>query len=186
MSGRIRLVLMKDLRWPAFVSEILVALMVVAGCNKATGPIFQPIDPKPQDRAIIYIYRFLERGGDRTSPAYDVHVDGRKIGKLDDGGYFVYLAEPGHLTLSLDDKYQDEPVKLDLQGGETYYIALYFEIHSKEGKWVPPPYGPFGFLIAPFFSPVTIYHHSYIPHLRLIKNTGEALRQLEHCRRMQP
>jgi hypothetical protein len=110
---------------PAILSIFL--LTVAAGCvevHRATGPYFQEAVRPQGSEAIIYFYRLPLRTTSRYKASRIYDAD-RPIGLLDNGGYFVFTANPGGHRFSID-KIELYELWLELAGGRTYFIKWDF------------------------------------------------------------
>jgi hypothetical protein len=111
--------------------------------------VFSRVDPLPNGRAVVYIYRISEMYG--AAIAIDVFVNQRKAVALPNGGYIAYLAEPGSVFIATD---QDagmgtylvslaEGIRQDLQGpqervafdaepGMEYFVQLKMKMQATD------------------------------------------------------
>jgi len=94
----------------------------LTGCT-ATGPIYQGVERVEEGKALVYIYRPPRSMG--SGVTYHVHVgsqeDDNAIVKLQSGGYFPYIAQPGETEFWAKTE-STTSVTLDLKQGETHYI----------------------------------------------------------------
>jgi Protein of unknown function (DUF2846) len=117
---------------------------VIVGCS-ASGPAFKPIDPLPDGKGAVYIYRessFVGGGVYGT-----VTADKIPITKIHNGGYFPYIANPGsvHFEVSTEatneadvtievgkEKYLKTTVGMGLLVGHLKFSEVSPEIGEKE------------------------------------------------------
>jgi len=78
------------------VGVLLLALIL--GCAGATGPAFIPLQPIPDGRAVVYVYRSRTPTG--SAEPFEVHVNGRHTADLPDGVYVQLVTRPGRLLIS--------------------------------------------------------------------------------------
>jgi hypothetical protein len=86
-------------------SRILILIAInlsLIGC--ASGPAFKPVDPIPEGKGVVYIYRehaFMGAGSAVTS---DVSVNNAPITNILNGGYYPYISDPGtkHFEVSTE------------------------------------------------------------------------------------
>jgi len=83
--------------------------------------------------AAIYFYR--EQKFAHIRGMY-ITANGKRIGAMNNGTYFVYLVSPGTYVFSIEDWLGDDPSrKINVKAGESYYIRGKFEI----GVWDVQP-----------------------------------------------
>ena len=78
------------------IAALLMGTLLTAGWS-TFGPGFKPVAKIPKGRAVIYIYRAPEFGGDALS--YDVKAHGTVVTTLRNGGYYPYVVTPGQVEL---------------------------------------------------------------------------------------
>lgn len=73
------------------------------------------------NKALVYIYREGSFVGSLRGLYID--ADGRRVGALNSGTYFVYEADPGTVTISIEDRLGENPSRtLNAEAGKRYYI----------------------------------------------------------------
>ena len=90
---------------------------VLVGCATLGAP-FAPDNQLPADRADVYVHRISSMGAAIEPTVYANKVP---LLSLPPGGYFVYRAVPGELTLEQHTE-ATTCVTLDVKTGETYYV----------------------------------------------------------------
>jgi hypothetical protein len=104
---------------PSRLFGLLLALFLcLLGC--AHGKDFKQIENFPYDKALVYFYRPSSHAA--SGQNYSIKLIETELGKLRNGSYFAYLADPGRHTFYYDGRYGFAKVTLDLFAGETYYI----------------------------------------------------------------
>jgi hypothetical protein len=126
---------------------ILLAVSCMGGCRlmartTAKGPAFSEYKDVPQGKALVYIYRLGERSG--YARKYFLHANGQKITKIESGGYFPYVVEPGTVIFKADLKWnigtdyiiegtetekRHATFELKIEPGKVYYVKLFVEEH---------------------------------------------------------
>ncbi|MFC4270217.1 DUF2846 domain-containing protein [Sneathiella chungangensis] len=109
----------------------LIAFLVLVGCS-ASGPLYTErnnINTPAPGKALVYVYRIDTIIGSGVS----AHLldDGKDVGAVNVGGYFVYEADPGVHTLFTETTGIDEPTKIEMVAGQTYYLRIDYE----PGTW---------------------------------------------------
>ncbi len=102
------------------LTNLLVALAVagtLAGC--AAGPKFTPLQERPEEKALVYIYRPGKWLGGGV--VYTVKSGDEEIVPLKAGGYYPYLAAPGEREFWARTEARAS-VTEQLRAGETYYL----------------------------------------------------------------
>lgn len=92
--------------------------LLLTGCA-TLGEKYTPAAAVPANRAAVYVYRPGKFVGGALSP--NVQANGVPLSDLNAGGYFVYFAAPGELTLTARTE-ATTSVTLDIKAGETYYV----------------------------------------------------------------
>jgi hypothetical protein len=111
----------------------LVVILLLSGCRSAKGPGFQPLESRPPDKAVIYIYRPLIsrlRASDYHSPY--LFVDNKKIVPMKVGRYTWLYAEPGTHVFEIKATtfFRHTAVKtlerisLEVEAGKEYYLGF--------------------------------------------------------------
>jgi hypothetical protein len=72
-------------------------LGLILGCAGAAAPAFIPLQPIPDGRAVVYVYR-SSTPAQSTEP-FEVFVNGRHFADLPDGTYVQLVTRPGRLLL---------------------------------------------------------------------------------------
>lgn len=96
---------------------LLSATLVLSGCA-TLGTKFVPDNQVPPDRGAVYLYRTSAMG---AAIAPTVTANKVPLLGLPPGGYFVYRASPGELTLEQHTE-ATTSVTLDVKAGEVYYV----------------------------------------------------------------
>jgi hypothetical protein len=135
----------KSKRYQAFFF-LFVAILPVSGCLSARCPKFQPVEPCPQGKAVVYIYRPLIS----RFQASDYHlpylfVDNKKIAPMRVGRYTWLSLEPGmhvfeikattlvkHVAMKTL-----EQLSLELEAGKEYYLDFRQELNSPSPVLTP-------------------------------------------------
>jgi hypothetical protein len=105
------------MRHSASTFALLTAMLVLGGCATLGTP-FTPDSAVPADRAAVYVYRTSAMG---AAIAPTVTANKVALLGLPPGGYFVYRALPGELTLEQHTE-ATTSVTLDVKAGEAYYV----------------------------------------------------------------
>lgn len=79
---------------------VLLALIVAfsAGCT-ATGASFSE-RPAPPGKSLIYVYR--DGGVLGAARAWDLYANNRYITKIENGGYYDFVVDPGHIVFAAE------------------------------------------------------------------------------------
>jgi hypothetical protein len=111
----------------------------------AKGPAFSEYKDVPQGKALVYIYRLGERSG--YARKYFLSANGQRITKIESGGYFPYVVEPGTMIFKADLKWcygcsgmnyviegpetekRHATLELKIEPGKVYYVKLFVEEH---------------------------------------------------------
>lgn len=136
----------------SLLSMIIVGMLVLSGCEKPGSPLplrhtgfgfglpaaeststptlglsFKQIEI-PSGKTAVYIYRPVGAmfGADMKIP-FDVKANGKVLTTLQQGGYYIYIAEPGNIEFSAFDTGFMAPtsvfsVTLDAKSGQAYYL----------------------------------------------------------------
>ena len=105
------------MRNPASTLALFASTLALAGCATLGAP-FAPDSQQPADRADVYVYRTSAMG---AAVAPTVSANKVPLLGLPPGGYFVYRALPGELTLEQHTE-ATTSVTLDAKAGEAYYV----------------------------------------------------------------
>jgi len=76
----------------------VLLLALILGCAGATGPAFIPLQPIPDGRAAVYVYR--SSTSKQSAEPFEVYVNGKHAADLSDGVYVQLVTRPGRLHLS--------------------------------------------------------------------------------------
>jgi hypothetical protein len=119
---------------------ILVLGMIASGCatpmvvglKKSNQHYIPSGDP---NKGLIYIYREGEFLG--CARGLFVTANGKRIGGLNSGTYFVYEADPGEVIISVENWLGEDPSrKINVKPGEKYYLKG----SIKMGFWDADPH----------------------------------------------
>jgi hypothetical protein len=117
----------------------LVAILLFSGCRLAKVPEFQPLESRPPDKAVIYIYRPLIsrfRASDYHLPY--LFVDNKKIVPMKVGRYTWLYAEPGTHVFEIKATTffrhtamkTLEHLSLAVEAGKEYYLGFEQNLES--------------------------------------------------------
>jgi hypothetical protein len=113
-----------------FLLNVLFLLLSLSGCaaNVATGPVFDHVLEPEKAMATIYFYRSTDVYGIQTLDTIPVSMDGRVIGELYRGGYFIFKAHPGKYRLNTNIKggILDTILEIELKENKVYFIKSVF------------------------------------------------------------
>ena len=134
---------------PLLVLMIMVGVLVLSGCAgsmlqsltsgsasssasapasvPALGSSFQPTAKIPADKAVVYIYRPTGSGAGGAAIPFDVKANGKIVTTLVQGGYCVYVTEPGAIEFTAFDTGFMAPtstssITVDAKAGQAYYL----------------------------------------------------------------
>lgn len=94
------------------------ATPMVVGLKKGPEHYVPSGDP---NKGLIYAYRIWEYMG--CLRGIYVTADGERIGALNAGTYFVYEADPGEVTISVENWMGKDPSrKINVEPGKRYYL----------------------------------------------------------------
>lgn len=105
------------MRRTASIFALLAASLALGGCATLGAP-YAPDSQVPANRAAVYVYRTSAMGAAIAPTVTANKVD---LLSLPPGGYFVYHAAPGELTLEQHTE-ATTSVTLDVKAGESYYV----------------------------------------------------------------
>ena len=107
------------------------AVALAAVCFACSVPYFVSLKkfdthyaaaPDP-DKGLVYIYR--EKWLFGTVRGVYVQANGKRIGAVNSGTYFVYLADPGKNVFSVENQMGEERSRsLNVEAGKTYYLRI--------------------------------------------------------------
>lgn len=109
------------LRKSAFSSRHVAfcALAVFAAGCSASGAAFKPLEPIPSDKGVVYIYRQPSFVG---SAVYGtVTADAKPVTKIQNGGYYPYVASPGPVHFEVTTEATNE-ADVDVEAGKAKYL----------------------------------------------------------------
>ncbi len=92
----------------------------VAAAVPAAEALPNGIAPPPEGKGQIVFFRESKFVGGAIS--YKVREGDTELGKLSNGSYFVYVAEPGAHTYTVHSEAKDL-LNLEVEAGETYYVS---------------------------------------------------------------
>ena len=99
------------------IASALVAALL-AGCS-ASGPAFKPVDPIPAGRGVVYVYR---QPGFVGSAVYGtVTANKTPITKIENGGYFPYVSDPGPVHFEVTTEATNE-ADVTVEAGKEKYL----------------------------------------------------------------
>jgi hypothetical protein len=140
-------------------SAIQAAADAAAAAEAASAPGAIDLPPPPKGQGQVVFFRRKSLLG--TGQWFNVREDGKALGKLTNGAYFVQVADPGlhTYTAKTEPEFKDH-LKLKIDPGETYYVEgvltkglvmgvadlapsdrSVFDKVSKDLKLAPPPGG---------------------------------------------
>ena len=83
------------------------------------------------------VYTYREKEFQACMRGLYIKANGKRVGALNNGTYFVYLADPGKNTFSIENNLGDEPTRIfDIEAGKKYYLCG----KIKMGFWDADPY----------------------------------------------
>lgn len=134
----------------AYLVMTFVLLFAISGC---ATPMVVGLKKGPQryipsgdpNKGYIYVYR--EGGWFGCLRGIFVTANGKRIGGLNSGTYFVYEADPGEIVISVENWLGEDPSrKINVEAGKRYYLkgsiefglvdaSPYIErVHETEGE----------------------------------------------------
>lgn len=105
---------------------LTIVIMFASGCatpmaiglNRSEQRYIPSGDP---NKALIYVYREREFMG--CARGIFVTANGKRVGGLNNGTYFVYETDPGEVVMSVENWLGDDPSrKINAKAGERYYL----------------------------------------------------------------
>ncbi|MDD4877275.1 MAG: DUF2846 domain-containing protein [Dehalococcoidales bacterium] len=118
------------------------ATPMMVGLKKGPTHYVPSGDP---NKGFIYIYREAEYFG--CVRGIYVTANGKRIGGLNSGSYFVYEADPGDIVISVENWLGENPSrKIHVEAGKKYYLKGYLRfgfvdaspyiewVHEEEGE----------------------------------------------------
>ncbi|MGZ7049253.1 MAG: hypothetical protein ACXVHO_04530 [Methanobacterium sp.] len=98
------------------IISLVVGATLMSGC--ASGPLFQPVNPIPSNKGVVYIYRqpsFLGGGLFGTATA-----NAAAFTKIRNGGYYPYVSDPGPVHFEVSTEATNEADVVVEAGKEKY------------------------------------------------------------------
>jgi hypothetical protein len=109
---------------------VILLCVVISGCNKATGPLFHPIEAISPDKTVVYLYY----PPDEALTQQEIILNGSALPRLDPGGYYPYLTFPGPKTFQMKWNTRGTGrVLLNAEGGHAYFLKVYLIRKSLKG-----------------------------------------------------
>lgn len=119
---------------------LILCVFFVTGCSI---PLVANLEKHPNhyvrannlDKAFLYIYR----EGELTGSVRGLYIDvnGKRVGALNSGTYFVYATTPGETTISIENRLGQPPTRTFVaEAGKNYYVKG----GIKMGLWDAQPY----------------------------------------------
>jgi len=97
---------------------LLWATIHLSGCS-VSGPAFKPVDPIPEGKGVVYIYR---QPGFAGGGVYGtVTANNTPITKIKNGGYFPYVANPGPVHFEVSTEATNE-ADVTVEAGKEKYL----------------------------------------------------------------
>lgn len=97
---------------------LIFASILMTGCS-ASGPKFKPVNPIPDGKGIVYIYRspsIIGSGVYGTATANSIPFT-----KIKNGGYYPYLSEPGVVHFEVTTEATNE-ADVTVEAGKEKYL----------------------------------------------------------------
>ncbi len=104
----------------------VLMICFISGCatSKTLDLVKKPEPYSPSEetgKGIIYIFREEQFVG--SARGIYINANGKRIGGLNSGTYFVYEAKPGKVTISIDHPTGKDPARnFNLQPGQSYFL----------------------------------------------------------------
>lgn len=120
---------------------LILTSILIAGCS-ASGPAFKPIDPLPDGKGVVYIYR--ESGIIGSGVYGTVTADKTAITKIKTGGYFPYVSNPKTVHFEVSTEATNEADVIVEAGKEKYLkttVGMGFFIGHLKFSEVSPEIG---------------------------------------------
>lgn len=104
--------------------RLLFSLLFLALFSCTTlGPQFKPLENKPKDKAVVYIYRPPKFSGGGGSPT--ILLDHKDLGEIPSGSYAPLIMDEGkHHLLLKGMGYSVGGFEFNVKAGEVYYARL--------------------------------------------------------------
>jgi len=97
---------------------LILTSILMTGCS-VSGPAFKPVDPIPEGKGVVYIYR---QPGFAGGGVYGtVTADKTAITKIKNGGYFPYIANPGPVHFEVSTEATNE-ADVTVEAGKEKYL----------------------------------------------------------------
>ena len=119
---------------------LLICVFLITGCSVPLVASLEKhsnhyVRPDNLDKALIYVYREGELTGSLRGIYSD--INGKRVGALNSGTYFVHEVNPGETIVSLEDRLSKAPKRtFNAEAGKTYYVKG----GVKMGLWDAQPY----------------------------------------------
>ncbi|WP_173047572.1 hypothetical protein [Nitrospira sp. KM1] len=129
-----------SLRFRLLAVIVGCAWSLSTGCSKATGHLFQAIESVKPTEALVYLYR--PHATKNRTVSYSLYANDQFVTKLDDGGYFPYLASPGDIVFSIHSsshEHQGIGGTLITREGETHFVKLMLDDRNDVFKYSNEP-----------------------------------------------
>ena len=78
---------------------LLTVILMASAHSCANGPSFRFINPLPDGKAVVYVYRLAQGFGDGQSQS--VYVNDREIASLNTPAYTYYMTLPGMVNVKI-------------------------------------------------------------------------------------
>ena len=102
--------------------------------------------PQPDDRAVVYIYRYKQFVGSALEPS--VYCDETELARMDNGRFFTVIVPAGRHVFRANDK--QSGVVIDAQPGHRYFLRIELATGALKGHgrvvFVQPEQGEFEML----------------------------------------
>lgn len=104
--------------------DILRQTVCVKDCDAADDQNLYDIETVPSEIAMIYIYRKQKFSYSGNKPT--LTINGDVAFKIENGSIYLYRVKPGRLDLQMKGGFlgRQQPLSLDLNGGEVYFVEL--------------------------------------------------------------
>jgi hypothetical protein len=115
--------------------SVILMTVTIAGCS-ATGRPFVHVDPIPDGKGIVYVYRPDRTVGCAVSGT--IRANGVPITNVKNGGYYPYVADPGRVNLNVTTEVENS-TDITVEAGREKYVKTtvgmgFFLGHLKLGE----------------------------------------------------